>query len=99
MEQKLDTEHRLTAVEDRSINNEKRLDDVERKQGNLEELVTTVKVLAIREETVESDVKEIKSDVKSLKDIPAKRWNSVVEKFLLVAAGAIGAFIMSKIGF
>lgn len=99
MEQKIDTEHRLTAVEDRSINNEKRLDDVERKQGNLEELVTTVKVLAIREETVESDVKEIKSDVKSLKDIPAKRWNSVVEKLLLVAAGAVGAFVMSKFGF
>lgn len=99
MEQKLDTEHRLTAVEDRSINNEKRLDDVERKQGNLEELVTTVKVLAIREETVENDVKEIKSDVKSLKDVPAKRWNSVVEKLLLVAAGAIGAFVMSKFGF
>ena len=99
MEQQLDVEHRLTTVEDRSKSNTKRLDEVERKQDNLEELVTTVKVLAIREETVESDVKEIKSDVKSLKDIPAKRWNSIVEKFLLVAAGAIGSYIMGRIGF
>lgn len=99
MEQQLDVEHRLTTVEDRSKSNTKRLDEVERKQDNLEELVTTVKVLAIREETVESDVKEIKSDVKSLKDIPAKRWNSIVEKFLLVAAGAIGSYIMGKFGF
>lgn len=99
MEPQIDIEHRLTTVEDRSKSNTKRLDDVEKKQDNLEELVTTVKVLAIREETVENDVKEIKSDVKSLKDVPAKRWNSVVEKLLLVAAGAIGAFVMSKLGF
>ena len=99
MEQQLDVEHRLTTVEDRSKSNTKRLDEVERKQDNLEELVTTVKVLAIREETVESDVKEIKSDVKSLKDIPAKRWNSIIEKLALVAAGAIGTYIMGQLGF
>ena len=99
MEPQIDIEHRLTTVEDRSKSNTKRIDDVEKKQDNLEELVTTVKVLAIREETVENDVKEIKSDVKSLKEVPAKRWNSVVEKLLLVAAGAVGAFVMSKLGF
>ena len=99
MEQQIDVERRLTRVEDQCVSVTKRLDDVERKQDNLEELVTTVKVLAIREETVESDVKEIKSDVKSLKEVPAKRWNNVVEKLLLVAVGAVGAFIMSKIGF
>ena len=99
MEQQLDVEHRLTTVEDRSKSNTKRLDDVEKRQDNLDDLVSTVKVLAIREENVESDVKEIKSDVKSLKDVPAKRWNSVVEKFLLIAAGAIGSYIMTRLGF
>lgn len=99
MEQQLDVEHRLTTVEDRSKSNTKRLDDVEKRQDNLDDLVSTVKVLAIREENVESDVKEIKSDVKSLKDVPAKRWNSIVEKFLLIAAGAIGSYIMTRLGF
>ena len=65
MEEKLGIEHRLTTVEDRSKSNTKRLDEVERRQDNLDDLVSTVKVLAIREENVETDVKEIKADVKA----------------------------------
>jgi predicted nucleic acid-binding Zn-ribbon protein len=98
MEDKLDIEHRLTTVEDRSKSNTKRLDEVEKRQDNLDELVSTVKVLAVREENVESDVKEIKSDVKSLKDLPGKRWNAVVEKVLLVIVGMVVTFLLTKIG-
>lgn len=98
MEQNLDIEHRLTTVEDRSKSNAKRLEEVEKRQDNLDELVSTVKVLAIREENVESDVKEIKSDVKSLKDLPGKRWNAVVEKVLLVVVGMIVTFLLTKLG-
>lgn len=98
MEEKLDVEHRLTSVEDRSKSNTKRLDEVEKRQDNLDDLVSTVKVLAIREENVESDVKEIKTDVKSLKEIPAKRWNAMVEKILLVAVGMIITFLLTKLG-
>ena len=98
MEQQLDMEHRLTEVEDRSKSNTKRLDEVEKRPDNLDDLVSTVKVLAVREENVETDVKEIKTDVKSLKEIPGNRWNSIVEKVLLVIVGAVITFIMSKIG-
>ena len=99
MEEKLDIEHRMTVLEDRSKSNTKRLDDVEKRQDNLDELVSTVKVLAVREENVETDVKEIKTDVKSLKDIPGKRWNSVIEKVICVVVGAVATYIMTKIGF
>ena len=99
MEEKLDIEHRMTVLEDRSKSNTKRLDDVEKRQDNLDELVSTVKVLAVREENVETDVKEIKTDVKSLKDIPGKRWNSVIEKIICVIVGAVATYIMTKIGF
>ncbi|MBR2132328.1 MAG: hypothetical protein IJ955_07290, partial [Oscillospiraceae bacterium] len=83
---------------DRSKSNTKRLDEVEKRQNNLDELVGTVKVLAIREENVETDVKEIKADVKSLKDLPGKRWNSVVEKVLLVVVGMVVTFLLTKLG-
>lgn len=99
MEQTLDIEHRLTKVEDRAKSNTERLDEVEKRQDNLDELVSTVKVLAVREENVESDVKEIKTDVKSLKEIPANRWNSVVEKVVLVLVGAVISFLLTQIGF
>lgn len=98
MEEKLDIEHRLTTVEDRSKSNTKRLEEVEKRQNNLDELVSTVKVLAVREENVESDVREIKSDVKSLKDLPGKRWNAVVEKVLLVIVGMVVTFLFTKMG-
>ena len=98
MEQQLDIEHRMTAVEDRSRSNTKRLDEVEKRQDNLDELVSTVKVLAVREENVESDVKEIKTDVKSLTDVPAKRWNAIVEKALLVIVGAVITYFLTKVG-
>lgn len=98
MEDKLDVEHRLTTVEDRSKSNTKRLDEVEKRQDNLDDLVSTVKVLAIREENVETDVKEIKADVKSLKDLPGNRWNAMVEKVLLVIVGMIVTFLLTKLG-
>lgn len=94
----LDHERRLTVVEDRSKANEHRLDEMEKRQDDLEDLVGSVKVLAIRQETVESDVKEIKSDVKKLNERPAKRWEKVVEAVLIAIAGAFVGFILSKIG-
>jgi hypothetical protein len=91
-------EHRLTAVEDRSKSNTIRLDDMERRQDNLDELVGTVKVLAVREEQVESDVKEIKADVKDLASKPAKKWDGFVDKVVWAIAAAIIAYLLSKIG-
>lgn len=91
-------EHRLTEVEERSKSNTKRIDKLSERQDSLDELVGTVKVLATREENVENDVKEIKSDVKSLTDKPGKRWDSLVEKIVLAIAAAIVGFLLSKIG-
>ncbi len=91
-------EHRLTEVEERSKSNTHRLDDLERRQDNLDDLVSTVKCLAIREENVENDVKEIKNDVKSLTSKPGKRWDSMVEKIILLVTAAIVGFILAKIG-
>lgn len=95
----LQAEHRLTEVEDRAKSNTHRLDEVERRQNHLEELVGSVKVLAIRQETVESDVKEIKKEVKEINAKPGKRWDSIVDKVLLTAVSAILLYIMAKLGF
>lgn len=91
-------EHRLTAVEDRAKSNTKRIDEVEKRQDNLDDLVSIVKVLANREENVENDVREIKSDVKELTSKSAKRWDGFIDKVIwAVAAAAIG-FILAQIG-
>lgn len=94
----MDIEHRLTEVEGRSKSNTHRLDELERRQDNLDDLVSTVKVLAVREEAVENDVKEIKADVKSLTSKPGQRWDSLMDKIIWAVAGAVLAFVLAKIG-
>lgn len=93
-----DYEHRLTEVEACVKNDSKRLEEVEKRQDDLDELVSTVKVLAVREENVENDVKEIKSDVKSLTSKPGQRWDSLVEKVIFGIAAAIVGFLLAQIG-
>lgn len=94
----LDHERRLTKVEQLAKSNEYRINEIEKRQDNLDELVSTVKVLAVREENVESDVKEIKSDVKSLTSKPGQRWDSLVEKVLMMLVAAVVGFILAQVG-
>ena len=84
----LEMEHRVTAVEKLAGSNRHRIDDMEKRQDNLDELVKSVALFAQEQEYIKEDVKEIKADVKALTDKPAKRWESLVDKLLLVAAGA-----------
>lgn len=94
----LEHEKRLTEVEERAKTNSHRLDDVEKRQDNLDELIGTVKVLAVREENVENDVKEIKSDVKTLTNKPAQRWDGMVDKIIMLVVAAVVGFILARIG-
>ena len=91
-------EHRITDVEARAKSNTKRIDELEKRQDDLDDLVTTVKVLATREENVESDVKEIKRDVKDLTGKSGKRWDDLVEKIVWAIAAAVLAFLSARIG-
>lgn len=91
-------EQRLTAVEERSKSNTKRIDEMEKRQNDLDELVSTVKVLAVREEAIENDVKEMKSDVKSMTEKPGKMWEKVVEKVILTLIAAALGFLLAQIG-
>lgn len=94
----IDLEHRLTVVEDRSKSNLHRLDEMEKRQDDLDELVSTVKVLAVREEAVENDVKEIKSDVKSLTGKPGKRWDTLINQIITILVAAVAGFVLAKLG-
>lgn len=96
----MDMEHekRLTQVEELAKTNARRIENIEKRQNNLDELVGTVKALAVREENVESDVKEIKSDVKSLTGKSGKRWDNLVDKIIVTVAAAIIGFILARLG-
>ena len=90
---------KLVEIEQRGKSNSHRLDKVEERQDNLDKLVSSVEVLATRQETEETDVKEIKSDVKALTEKPAKRWDGIVDKLIwLLISGAVGYLAAQIIG-
>jgi hypothetical protein len=91
-------EHRLTEVEERTKSCFRRIEELEKRQNNLDELVGTVKELAIREEKVEENVKEIKADVKSLTNKPAEHWNDMIKTIIGIIVAAVAGFILAKIG-
>ncbi|MCI6256368.1 MAG: hypothetical protein MR648_07215 [Clostridiales bacterium] len=94
----LELEHRLTTVEKLAGSNRHRLDAVEERQANLDKLVASVEVLATRQETVENDVREIKTDVKVLRDKPGKRWDSIVDKLIWAVLAAALGFVLAQVG-
>jgi seryl-tRNA synthetase len=88
----------LTEVDERSKSNTHRLDAVEKRQGELDRLVSTVAVIATKQQTIEDDVKEIKTDVKALSEKPVKRWDGAVDKIIMTVLGAIIIYILAQIG-
>ena len=44
---------------------------------------------------VERDVKEIKADVKSMTQRPAKRWDAMIDKALYALVGAAVSLLMT----
>lgn len=94
----LQHEERLSKVEARSESNTHRLNEVEKRQDNLDKLVATVEVLAVKESNVETVVNEIKTDVKSLKSKPGQRWDSLADKAIWAVVAAVIGFILARIG-
>ena len=94
----LEHERRLTDVEARSKSNTKWLDDMEKRQDDLETLATSVATLAEREARMETDVQEIKADVKSLAAKPGKKWESMEEKILVTIIGGLVGFLLAQLG-
>ena len=85
------TEERVTEVEQRAKSNSHRIDEMQSDLKNLTELTASVKVLATKQENVESDVREIKTDVKALTEKPGKRWDAIVaEVVTAIVAGLVG---------
>ena len=90
----VDYERRLTEVEARSKSNTKRIDELAEDQKSLQSLTASVNALAtrqevmtVKQETMNKSMEEIKADVKGIKDIPAKRWESVIAVVISVIVG------------
>lgn len=89
---------KITENESRSKSNTHRIDELERRQDNLDKMTQSIEVMTNEMGHIKSDVQESKSDIKELKDKPAKRWDSVIDKVIMTVVGAVIAYVMMQVG-
>ena len=84
---------RLVQVEQRSKSNTHRLAAVEKNQEALNSIATSVAVMAEQQKNISDKVDTIDAKVDTLEAKPGKRWDGLVDKVLLVLAGAFAAWL------
>ena len=90
---------KLQETTDRTIRNEGRIKKLETEHETLHQLATSVAIMAEQMKTMNKSVNTLTAKVGELEGKPAKRWESVVEKILLVIVGAAAAYVATQIGF
>ena len=89
---------RILKLEERAKSNTHRIDDLEADNKALHQLTASVQVLAAKQQTVEENVQEIKRDVKTLKNIPVRRWEGVLRAVVTAAAAGLIGFVLARLG-
>ena len=88
----------LATVDSRSKSNTHRLDEQQKQINDQEKLIATVSSIATKQETMESDIKEIKQDIKESKERPVRRGEAIFDKLVYALLAALLTYILSKMG-
>lgn len=76
----------------------KRLETVEKRQDDLDKLVAAMATVEQKQADMETDLKEIKTDVKALTDKPGKRWEQLVATIIATVVGAVLGVLLAQLG-
>lgn len=90
---------RLQANKDLSERNQARIEKLEKGQEEFRDLVKAVNGMVVEQKNIRNDLTEMKSDVKQIKEKPAKRWDSAVDKILMIILAAVVTYMLSQVGF
>ena len=88
----------VASLEARCKSNTHRIDELEEDNRALHTLATSVEVLATKQETIEANVNEIKTDVKSLKSLPASRWEAMIKAVVTAIVAGLVGFALAHAG-
>ena len=89
---------KLQETTDRSVRNEGRIKKLEGESAALHKLATSVAVMAEQMKSINKNVETLTGELEEIKVKPAKRWETLVEKFVWAVAAAIIAFLLARIG-
>ena len=89
---------RLQANQDLSVRNQARIEKLEKGQEEFRDLVAAVNGMVVEQKNIRNDLTEMKSDVKQIKEKPAKRWDSAIDKILTLIISAVVLYILAQLG-
>lgn len=89
---------KLQETTDRSVRNEGRIKKLEQEHTTLQQLATSVAVMAEQLKTMNTNVTSLNEKVDIMEKKPAKRWESIVEKVIWAVVAAVIAFMLGKMG-
>lgn len=94
----LEHERRLSETEARSKSNTKRLDELEHTTNTIQQLATSVAVLAEQIKTMNNNLTTLTGKVEALEAEPAKKWRFVVEKSIYFVVAAVVGYALAHVG-
>ena len=94
----IELREKIARIDERSKSNTHRLDSAEKKLEESEKLLNTIALVAQRQSDMDGDIKEIKTEVKTLTSKAGKRWDSVVEKIIIMVVAAVVTYALTKFG-
>ena len=84
-------------IEEQEHRQDARLSDLEKKQGEITEIVASVRELAVEMKNMTAEQKRTSERLDEIEKKPAKRWDAIVTGIIGAVVGAIGEAIMSGI--
>lgn len=94
----LEHERRLSETEARSKSNTKRIDELEQTTNTIQQLATSVAVMAEQMKTMNGSIAKLTGKVEAMEAEPGKKWRFVVEKTLYFVVAAVVGFALANIG-
>ena len=94
-EHELEFAEKLVELDQRSKSNTHRLEAVEKNQEALNQIATSVAVMAEQQKNISKKVDDIDNKVDAIESKPAKRWESIVDKLIWLVVGAFAAWFLS----
>ena len=88
----------IASLDARCKSNTHRINDLEADNKALHQLATSVEVLATKQETIEENVNEIKTDVKSLKALPGSRREGLSKTAVTTIVAALVGYALALAG-
>ena len=86
---------KLAEIDQRSKSNTHRLDTVEKNQEALNQIATSVAVMAEQQKNISKKVDDIDNKVDAIESKPAKRWDGLMDKLIAAVAGAFLAWLVT----